>query len=178
MKPVINTLILFSMLLLTSCQKQDNYQSSADEIFPPVPMKHVALYRINNQAISPAFFHGQWSVVIFGTESCNEGCLKRLTLVNEVRKAKKLFVMTGIASHAILNDLGKQFSNVAISMGTTASSFDNFYAQFGSEMELPDDQHKSIYLVNPSAELVSKVDFTKLNSGDIDNEITLAGLQE
>ena len=176
MKPVINTLILLSLFLLSSCQKQEVYKSKAEEIFPPVPMRNVALYRMDNSPISPAFFQGQWSVVIFGTESCNAGCLKRLALVNEVRQAQKLFVLAGIASHSMLTDLAKQFSNVAISMGTTPYSFDNFYAQFDSDMDMFDDKHKQIYLINSSAELAYKIDFTRLNPGDIDNEITLLGL--
>lgn len=178
MMPVINILILLSILLLSSCQKQEIYKSRAEEIFPPVPIRNVALYRMDNSPISPAFFHGQWSAVIFGTEFCNEGCLKRLALVSEVRQAKKLFVLAGVASHSMLTDLGNQFPNVAISMGTTPFSFDIFYAQFDSDIELPDDKHKQIYLINSSAELSYKIDFSLLNSGDIDNEITLLRLQE
>ena len=178
MTPVINLLILLSILLISSCQKQEVYNSSAEEIFPPVPMRNVALYRMDNSPISPTFFHGQSSVVIFGTESCDEGCLKRLALVNEVRLAKKLFVLAGVTSHSVLADLGKQFPNVAISMGTTPFSFDNFYAQFDNDMQLSDDKHQQIYLINSSAELAYKIDYTRLNSGDIDREITLLELQE
>ncbi len=162
----------FSLFFIVACQKQEQYQSSAEEIFPPITIKYAALNRIGGLPVTPAFFKDQWSIVIFGEPGCSDDCLKRLALINGVKQAKKLFVIDGLAGHALLNELGAKFTNVAITMGVTASSFDSFDAQFAVEGIEPEQKKSMIYLVNPSAELVYSLDTGNLTTADLEKEIT------
>ena len=165
--------IYLSLFLITSCQQKEDYQSQAEEIFPPVQMKHVALYRIAALPVSPVYFEGQWTIVIFGDANCQGDCLKRLALINDVEQAKKLFVADGPAQNSRLTELAGLFPNVAITMGATAGSFDSFYAQFDVEIIEPAQKHRQLYLVNPSKELVYSLPQHNLSVESLQKEITV-----
>ena len=168
-----SVLFYLSLFLMVSCQQRDEYQSRAEEIFPPVKMDYVALYRIDNLPVSPAFFGGQWTIVIFGTSTCDSDCLNRLALINDIKDTKKLFVVDGLAKHTDMREIARSFSNVAVTMGTTARSFDKFSGQFDIETIDPAQKHKQIYLVNPLKELVHIVPQQGLTAADLDKEIVL-----
>ena len=169
---LVTLLFYISLFLNVSCQQQDNYKSRAEEIFPPVEMKYVALYRQDGLPIIPVFFAEQWSIVIFGDTPCDDDCLDRLALINSIESAKKLFVFNGQAKHKKLKELVDSFPNVAITMGTSAASFDNFYTQFDVDTVEPTQKHQQIYLVNPSSELVYSLPHKGLTSADLTKEIT------
>ena len=113
---------------------------------------------------------------MFGTASCAGECLHRLGLLDEVESAKKLFVIEDIADHSRLRKLGRQFPGVAISMGVSAASLDNFIAQFDTDNGKAIDKQQQLYLINPLAELVYSLPQQGLKSGDIDRELAFPGL--
>ncbi|MBT3205657.1 MAG: hypothetical protein HOM14_15710 [Gammaproteobacteria bacterium] len=173
MSRLIILVFYFSLFFNAACQQQEDYQSSAEEIFPPVTMKYAALNRMDNLPVSLTFFKDDWTMVVFGESSCSDNCLNRLALLNDVKSAKKLFVIDGLANHATLRELAGLFPNVAITMGVTASSFDRFYAQFDLDSIEPTQKQKMIYLVSPSAELVYSLDAEEITSSDLEKEIVL-----
>ncbi|MCP4075318.1 MAG: hypothetical protein GY744_03940 [Gammaproteobacteria bacterium] len=173
MSRLIILMFYFSLLFNAACQKQDEYQSRAEEVFPPITIKYAALNQIGGLPVTPAFFQGQWSIVIFGEPNCSDECLKRLALINPVKQAKKLFVIDGLASHAELNELGAKFTNVAITMGVTASSYDSFDTQFVIEGIEPAKKKLMIYLINPAAELVYSLSSDNLTVVDLEKEIAV-----
>jgi len=166
-------LFYLSLFFNVACQSQGDYKSRAEEVFPSVPIKYVGLYRVDNLPIGPAFFNGQWSVVIFGKASCNNDCMQRLKLVNEADVTNKLFVIDDLADYKKLRELAEKFPDVEITMGTTASLFDKFYAHFDVDLVEPAQKHQTIYLVNPSSELVYILPQAKLTSSDIEKEIAV-----
>jgi len=163
----------FALFFFVACQKQEQYQSRAEEVFPPVAIKYAALNQLGALPVIPAFFKGQWSIVIFGEADCSDDCLKRLAVINAVEQAKKLFVIDGLTNSAELKELGAKFTNVAITMGVTASSFDKFYAQFNIDGIEAAQKHTLLYLVNPSAELVYSLPQENLTSAELEKEIAV-----
>ena len=168
---LVSLLFYISLFLNVSCQQQEDYKSRAEEIFPPVQMKYVALYRKDGLPVIPVFFEGQWTIVIFGNAPCDDDCMERLALINSIESAKKLFVFNGQASHTKLKELVEAFPNIAITMGTSAASFDNFYAQFDVDTVEPLQKHQQVYLVNPSTKLVYSLPQKDLTSDDLAKEI-------
>jgi len=164
-------LFFLSLTLTVSCQQQDDFKSQAEEIFPPVEMTHVALYRKSGLPVIPVFFQGQWSMVIFGNTSCENECIKRLDLINGVESVKKLLVFNGQAKHTRMQELVDSYPNVAITMGTSAASFDNFYKQFDVDTVEPIKKHQQIYLVNPTAELAYSLPQKGLTSEQLGKEM-------
>ena len=167
-------LLLLSMVLLSACQEQGAYQSRATEVFPPVAIENVALFRLDQLPVAPDFFNGHWTVVVFGKAACDQDCRHRLQLVNALRNTPALFVIADLANERQLQTLAKQYPSVAISMGTTAAAFDNFYRQFDAEYITEADKHQFIYLVNPDTELSHShtLAVEKLAKGDIEKELT------
>ena len=163
----------FSLFFIVACQQQEQYQSSAEEVFPPVAIKYAALNQLGGLPVSPAYFKGKWSIVIFGEPNCSDDCLQRLALINGVKQAKKLFIIDGLTNSAELSELGAKFTNVAITMGVTASSFDSFDAQFGIEGIEPEQKKLMIYLINPSAELVYTLSSENLTAADLEKEMAV-----
>ena len=115
-KRLILGLALF-LFALPACQPKSQYQSQAEEIFPPVTITRAALFRMGNLGISPAFFSGQWTAVLFASSSCDSACQHRLTLANEGLGAQALLVIVDVADHGKLLQLKKQYPAVEISMG-------------------------------------------------------------
>lgn len=166
------TVFLYLSLFLTvSCQQQKAFDSVVEEIFPAVPIKYVALYRVNSLPVSPVFFQDQWSIVIFGQAVCDESCKQRLSLVNEVEGAQKLYVIDGLADHSKMSELASLYPNVAITMGATASSFDSFYAQFDVDTVASSQKNQHVYLVNPAAMLAFSLPLTDLTADVLSREI-------
>jgi hypothetical protein len=97
--------------------------------------------------------------------------------VNEVKSINRLFVINDLADSSQMKALGRQFTEVPISMGTTAVSFDKFYAQFFDASGSPELVPSRIYLVNPEAELSYSLNQDGLRSGDIVRELRLLGIQ-
>lgn len=173
MRRLFIPLLTLSMVLLAACQDHKNHQGRASEVFPPVSVQNVALFRLSQLPVSPVFFEGHWTVVVFGQAACEQDCQHRLQLVNAVQDTPSLFVITDLADHRQLQTLAKQHPSVAISMGTTASAFDNFYRQFDLESIAASEKHQFIYLVNPDAELAYTLAVAELREGDIDKELAL-----
>lgn len=171
MKHFFTLIFYLAVFFIAACRDNDNFKPRAEEVFPPVEMFHVALYRLDNLAISPNYFKDKWTLIIFGPPSCAEMCFERLKMVNEAKGAQKLFVFDGLAQNKQLRELASRFPSVAISMGTTAASFDNFYSQFTIENVQADDKHDYIYLVGPEAELAFVLSQKSLTSADIDKEL-------
>lgn len=168
--------ILYLALLLTmvpSCKSGQQYESRAEEVFPSVKISKAALFRMGNVGISPAFFHGHWTGVMFASASCDTPCQKQLALVNGVGGLQFLLVIVDLADHATLRTLKKQYPGIEISMGTTAASIDNFIAQFEDEAIARSEMKDYIYLVNPNAELSYLLATESLQSGDLTQEIRM-----
>ena len=163
----------FSLFFFLACEKQEQYLSSAEEVFPPITIKYAALNQLGGLPVTPSFFKNEWTIVIFGGADCSDDCLKRLALINAVEQAKKLFVIDGLAGHAELTELGTKFTNVAITMGVTASSFDTFYAQFDVDGIELSQKKLMIYLISPSAELVYSLPSDNLTSAELEKEIAV-----
>lgn len=161
----------FLLVLLSGCQYQNPYQNQALEVFPSVAIRHASLFRMDQLPISPAFFKDRWTIVVFGSSSCLQSCQFRLQQVNEVKTAQSLFAIVDLADHARLRELAKDYPAIAIGMGTTAVSFDNFYAQFYVESIKEDEKMDFIYLVNPASELTYTLSVKELKKGDIDKEM-------
>lgn len=159
------------LVLLSGCQKQTPYQSRASEVFPPVAIRHAALFRMDGLTISPAFFRDQWTIVVFGLSSCGQPCQHRLQRINEVKTGQSLLIIVDLADHSRLRELAEHYPSVAISMGATAVSFDDFYAQFDVEPIMENKKMSFIYLVNPAAELAYTLSGKEMKKGDINNEL-------
>lgn len=165
------------LMLNAGCEPQEAYKSRAVEVFPPIPMRHVALFRMDGLPIGPVYFQGQWSVVAFGTSSCQGDCLQRLDLLEKLdQPVNKLFVIDDLADHSKLRELAQKSPSVAVTMGISAASFDNFYDQFDTDTGESIDKHQQFYLVNPLAELAYSLQQQGLKPGDIDRELELLGM--
>ncbi len=81
---------LLSIILLSACQEQGAYQSRATEVFPPVAIENVALFRLDQLPVAPAFFNGHRTVVVFGKAKCDQACQHRLQLVDALRNTPAL----------------------------------------------------------------------------------------
>lgn len=160
-----------SVLLSAGCQQQPGYQTKASEIFPAVAIKYAALFRMDQLPISPAFFKGQWTVLVFASSSCEDDCQHRLSLLNDVKSAQTLLVIDDLANHTQLRGLKKKYPSVAISMGTTAASIDNFLRQFEEETISMADKNKYVYLINPTPEFSYTLAVENLMAGEIDKEL-------
>ena len=169
-KRFILCLALF-LSALPACQPKSQYQSQAEEVFPPVTITRAALFRMGNLGISPEFFSGQWTAVLFASSSCDSACQHRLALANEGVRAQALLVIVDLANHAQLLQLKKQYPAVEISMGTTAASIDSFVLQFEDEAIPPEGMADYIYLVSPDAELSYRLDAQRMKSGDLTREL-------
>ncbi len=172
MSRFIRLLFYFSLFFNISCQKQEQYQTIAEEVFPPVTLKYAALNRLDNLPVSLTFFRDQWTLVIFGDSSCADDCQKRLALVNDVQSVNKLFVINGQAGHVTLRELARIYPEVAITMGVTASSFDNFYNQFDVDMVDSEDKHLYVYLISPTGDLAHILNVENLSAADVEKEIS------
>lgn len=158
------------MLLLTACERAPGFQSRALEVFPPVTIEKAALYRIDHQAVTPAFFQGRWSAVVFGDVDCADACQKHLHELDQIQDVRSLFVIEGVADAGQLRKLAQQFPRVAIGLGASAVSFDAFARQFETSGKSRQDW---IYLVNAEAELVWQLSVADLVDGDIQSEFEL-----
>ena len=165
--------LLVLMLSMTGCDQQQTHQSRLQEVFPPVPIKHAALNRINNLPITPAYFRDRWTWVLFGPPDCTRQCRNRLQLANRQQSAQALFVVQGLANHDQLNQLAAAFPAVAVGMSTTAASADNFNRQFEVESVSEDDKSSFFYLINPQGELAYLVTSSGLRAADLEQEIEL-----
>ena len=169
-------ILCLALLVLASCQSQSSYQSQAEEVFPPVKISKAALFRMGNVGISPAFFHGKWTGVMFASASCDTECQKQLTLVDGIGVIQFLLVIVDLADHSRLRELKDKYPGVEISMGTTAASIDNFIAQFEDESIARSEMEGYLYLVNPDAQLSYMLATASLQLGDMKKE--LMGLTE
>ena len=167
-------LVLLALVLsMTGCDQQQPYQSRLQEIFPPVPIQHAALNRINHLPVTPAYFRDRWTWVLFGPPDCPRHCRTRLQLANRQQSAQALFVVEGLANHDQLNQLSADFPAVAIGMATTAASSDNFNRQFALESGYENDKSSYFYLINPQGELAYVVTSSGLRAADLELEIKL-----
>lgn len=170
----ISPRVFFLTLFFTlSCQQQDNYQAKVEEVFPPVLVKNVALNRLGNLPVNHQFFKGQWTLVVFADEKCETACRQRLELVNKAENVNKLLVIDGLATPEKLKQLARLYTDVAVTMGITASTFDHFYVQFDIESIAPEKKHQYIYLVNPSAELAYSLAAENLTVDSLHKELSL-----
>lgn len=165
-------LIIF-LLLIAGCQQQAPYQSRAIEVFPPVKIQYAALFQIDQLSISPAFFQGQWTAMIFASASCEANCQHRLMLLNKLKKAQALLVIDDVANHIQLRALKKKYPNIAISMGSNASSIDNFMAQFDVDFIPANKKNDMVYLINPKPEFSYTLAIDNLKASDIDREVNV-----
>jgi len=164
-------ILYLALLMLASCQSESKYQSRAEEVFPPVKISKAALFRMGNVGISPAFFHGKWTGVMFASASCDTECQKQLTLVDGIGVMQFLLVIVDLADHSKLRELKDQYPGIEISMGTTAASIDNFIAQFEDEAITRNEMEGYLYLVNPDAKLSYLLSTASLQSGDLKKEL-------
>lgn len=123
--------------------------------------------------ISPTFFRDQWTALAFASSPCEDECQHRLALLNAVRQAQTLLVIENVASHNGLRALKEKYPSVAISMGTTAASIDNFMRQFENESIPSEDRRNYIYLINPAFEFSYVLSVNGLKPGEIDKELQL-----
>jgi len=162
------------LMISTGCTRQAEYQSRKMEVFPAVPMKYVALYQVDGLPVSPAFFQGQWTLVIFGQADCNPACQQQLALLNNLDDTvRKLFVISDLAEPEQMRVLKRKYPQVAISMGTTAVSFDRFYTQFNDEFSDAEQQLVRIFLVSPTGMLSYWLSAEELSSTDIQQEVKM-----
>ncbi len=163
--------LIIVLLAAAGCQQQVPYQARATEIFPPVTIQYAALFQIDQLSISPAFFQGQWTAMVFASSACESNCQHRLMVLNKVEMAQTLLVIDDVADHIQLRGLKKKYPTVAISMGSNASSIDNFMAQFDVDFIPADKKNDNIYLISPTPEFVYTLAIDSLKASDIDREI-------
>ncbi len=136
-------------------------------------MKYAALYQVDGLPVSPAFFQGQWTLVIFGQGDCPATCQERLALINNLESVKKLFVIIDLAEPDQMRNLKRMYPQVAISMGTTAVSFDRFYAQFNDEFADEEQKQARIFLLSPAGVLSYWLSAEEISSADIQQEVQM-----
>lgn len=165
--------LVFSVIapsLLLACEPELVYQSQAVEIFPPVAIEKAALFRIDDQAVTPAFFQQQWTLVAFGDEDCANPCRQHLQHLDQARGVRALYVIEGLADARHLRQLAAQYPRVAISMGASAVSLEAFARQFDASYS---SRQNGYYLVNPDAELVWQLPAGRLTANDLQSELKL-----
>jgi len=165
--PVIALLVA----VLASCEQEQPAPSLLQEVFPSTEIRNAALFRVNQTALTQAFFKGQWTLVSFSEAGCNQQCLHRLETMAAADDVQRLFFLQGMPDHVLLSSLGKQFPSIAITMGATAISSDIFYGQF--DVDFIEAQHKQefIYLVNSNAELEYVLPQKQVKSGILNAEL-------
>lgn len=163
--------ICISLVFIVGCKPPPAYQSRAEEVFPTVAIKYAALFRMDQQPISLTFFRDRWTVLVFGSASCEADCQHRLALLNEVKGVQTLLVIDDLADHSQLRALKKKYPSVAISMGATAASIDNFMRQFEEETIPPADRNSYIYLISPVPEFSHFLSVNGLQKGEIELEL-------
>jgi len=173
MRLLIAFLSAVILIISTGCNRQPEYQSRKMEVFPAVQIKYAALYQVDGLPVSPAFFQGQWTLVIFGQADCAFACQQRLALLNSLEAVKKLFVIIDLAQPDQMREFKQRYPQVAISMGTTAVSFDRFYAQFKDEFADAEQQQARIFLVNPAGVLSYWLSTEDLKTADIQMEMQI-----
>lgn len=172
MKNIIGLLnFFFAFCILPGCEKQQQYSPQATEIFPPHELFTVALYRMNNLNIAPAYFKNNWTSVVLGHAPCTETCLAKLAYLNTVSTGQKLFVFDNLASNKHIKELSAKFNSVAITMGVSVSSIDYFLAHF--DIEGIEKKHKNnyFYIVNPGGAVAYSLPINNLNPDDMNNEL-------
>lgn len=168
---LIHIAILAMGTLLSSCDKQIDFKSKGTEIFPPHNLFTVALFRMNNLNIAPAFFKDKWTTVQLGSSPCEKECLDNLKKLNAVTEGQKLFVFDNLASTQHLKTLTNLFKSTSITMGVTVHSTDFFFAHFEIVGIKPEDRDKYFYLVNPDGAVAYSLAIDSVGSDDIDLEI-------
>lgn len=164
---------LFFTIVLTACDNKNHYQSEAIEVFPPHELFNVALFRMNNLNISPAYFKGKWSIVLLAHSPCDSKCKRRLELLNSVDKAQKLLVFNSPATTHNIQLLTTQFANVSIAMGTNAPATDFFFEQFSIEQIASTLKFDYLYFVNPAGQIQHALALKGINKKIIESELYL-----
>ena len=141
--PALTTLAL--LLLIAACNTSSPYQPVGEEVFPAEKVDDAALYRMDQLPVSPGFFRDRWTWVGFGHSDCGTACSAALDQLNAIQQGQGLFVVTDMASHQRLRELGKDYPAVAIGMGITAMSYDVFAVQFDPQ----DDSERAAMLPSP-----------------------------
>lgn len=170
-KLIVGLVLLVNLVM--GCEQEQKYQSKAVEIFPPHELFTVALFRMNNLNLSPAYFKDHWTTILLGHAPCDEQCLSNLNYLDEVITGQKLFVFDNIASTQHIKELTDQFKSVSITMGVTATSSDFFLAHFNIEGIEQRNRNQYFYLVNPDGAIAYSLLFDNLKADDIDNELSM-----
>jgi len=168
--------LLVVVIWLTGCEKPLDeaigpVPAQGSEVFPPVAIQYAALFRMDQLPISAAFFRQQWTWVNFGQAGCTGDCQQRLNKLDKLTDVQALFVITDLADHQRLRELSASFNKVAIAMGTTAVSLDNFTRQFNDEGLSIEQLEQNYFLVGPQAELVYRVTLEELGAASLQQEL-------
>jgi hypothetical protein len=168
--PALTSFLL--VLMVAACDADSSYQPIGEEVFPTVAVDDAALFRMDQLPISPAYFQNRWTWVGFGHSDCNATCEAVLDQLNRVEQDQTLFVVTDMAVHQRLRELGREYPMVSIGMGITAMSYDLFAAQFAA----PDDGEQAalLFLVDPRGQLVYHLPVAQLDPGMLDRELAHA----
>jgi hypothetical protein len=162
--------VLF-VLSLAACSKPAPYESKAMEIFPPMTIRHAALFRMDELGITQDFFSGHWTAVMFASTDCEADCQHRLAVLNAFNAGQALLVFTDVAGHQQMRALKNSYPKVEISMGATAASLDLFIEQFNDSAIGTQQRAQYIYLVNPESVLTYAALASQLQVGDLDLEV-------
>jgi len=167
-------IILVATLLvavLASCEQEQTEASRLQEVFPSVEIRNAALFRVNQTALTQAFFKGQWTLVSFSEAGCSQQCLHRLELLAAADDVQRLFFLQGMPDHVLLSSLANKFPSIAITMGATAISSDIFYGQFDVDFIEAQQKQEFIYLINSNAELEYVLPQEQVKSGILNVEL-------
>ncbi len=173
MKRFITLTFLIISGLLVACEEQsaEVFSSQLQEVFPPVPIRNAALFRINNLPVTPPFFQGKWTIVALGEETCEQTCQSKLTAMTGIENVQKLYFAEGLADHNQLGELANKYADIAITSGTMAASVENFMRQFEIDFIETERNKDYLYLINPQAELEFVLSKENLERDMIQQEI-------
>jgi hypothetical protein len=159
-------------LTVVACEQKTAYQPIGEEVFPAEPVDHAALYRMDALPVSPAFFRDHWTWVAFGLSECSGECQAMLSRLNSRNEGQALFVVTDMADHQRLRELGDGYPNVALGMGVTAMSYDLFASQFAPQEE--SERLATLFLVDPQGQVVYRLPAVGVQSAVLDLELVHA----
>jgi hypothetical protein len=161
------------LLLLTGCEARQVQEIHLQEVFPPVTMDNVALFRVNNLPVTVDYFRNHWTLVVLDSEDCKESCIRRLEHVNRIKAVQKLLFADGLADQKRLRELIEMYPQIAMTSGTTMSSVENFSRQFDLEDLDRSQKYNYVYIINPGAQLVYVVSDADVNQGLLESDMPL-----